>query len=119
MTNCCNISTVLFTVSRRPTRKQLQRYVSPPYAAHWREIGEKLGLPNGKLSEIRADNPKCKMAFNEMLAEWLNMDDTASWKKLFDALESSALLSRDEGNLSIVASCPQTFIAMNMYELYV
>ena len=103
MTNCCNISTVLFTVrNRKPTQQELNRYVSPKYAAQWRELGVELGLLECKLNEIEANNPlDCRKCCNRMLAAWLTSKPNASWKKLFDALESPVLQSSSEGKLRL------------------
>ena len=79
-------------MNNKPTIKHLNRHVTPQYAAYWKEIGVELDLPAGKLSEIGADYPlQCKRCCSEMLAEWLKVDLNASWKKLFDALESFPL----------------------------
>ena len=79
-------------MNSKPTIKHLNRYVIPEYAAYWKEIGAKLDLSAGKLSEIGADYPsQCKTCCIKMLEGWLSVDLTASWKKLFVALESSPL----------------------------
>jgi len=50
-------------------------------------------LSNAKLKQIKADNNTVKHCCNKMLAEWLNIDTKASWKKLFTAIESPAVTS--------------------------
>ena len=76
-------------MNTRPTLKDLYQYFIPQYAAHWRVIGTQLDLSTGDLEIIEYDNkdkaiPCCK----SMLTRWLEMDTTASWGKLFDAIES-------------------------------
>ena len=61
-----------------------------------------LGLSTAKLDIISADNPSdCTKCCNRMLAEWLRLNPNACWKKLFDALESPALQSSNEGKLRL------------------
>ena len=51
-----------------------------------------LNFSDAKLMTIRADHPhSIKDCCNEMLAEWLRVDPTASWNKLFAAIESPAV----------------------------
>ncbi|XP_065886389.1 protein NLRC5-like [Dysidea avara] len=81
-------------VSTTPTQRDLQRHVTPRYAVDWREIGVELGLSDAKLRAIRKDNPhSAKDCCNEMFSEWLRVDMTASWEKLFTAIESPAVSS--------------------------
>ena len=79
-------------VNTTPSPKDLQRYFTPQYAAHWRVIGTQLGLSTGALDIVKEDHhhesiPCC----NAMLEQWLQMDITASWGKLFTAIESPAV----------------------------
>ena len=39
-----------------PQMKDLQNYITPHYATHWRVIGTQLGLPKGRLDIIEHDN---------------------------------------------------------------
>ena len=82
------------TASTTPTLRELQRHVTPQYAADFREIGVELGLTDAKLREIEAGYPtNFKWCCNRMFAEWLRVDTTASWEKLFTAIESPAVSS--------------------------
>ena len=79
----------------------MYRYVTPSYGREWKQIGIELGLSYPQLKEIKADNHNVKECCNEMLAVWLNVDTKASWKKLFAAIESPAVISNptsDTGN---------------------
>ena len=86
-----------------PLPKDLQRYFTPQYAAHWRVIGTQLGLSTGDLEIIELDDRKAVPCCNSMLKKWLEMDITASWGKLFDAVESPAVFcgAPDKGNYSL------------------
>ena len=55
-------------------------------------IGTILGLPTEELRIIEANYPSnVKRCCNEMLEIWLKMDDSASWEKMFTAIESPAV----------------------------
>ena len=64
-------------------------------------IGIQLGLPIERLNIIENDNrDKAEPCCNAMLEKWLQVDTTASWRKLFTVIESSALSygAPDKGN---------------------
>ena len=55
---------------------------------HWFELGVQLDIRSDELIKIRKDwrdTDPCKL---EMVIHWLKIDPTASWKKLYDALEN-------------------------------
>ena len=75
-----------------PLLKGLHHYITPQYAVQWRVIGTQLGLPTGTLDVIEHDNHyKARECCNAMLKEWLQVDTTASWRKLFTVIESPAV----------------------------
>ena len=75
-----------------PLLKNLYENVTPLYAADWYEIGILLGLPSGELKAIKAGNPTdTKWCCNNMLEKWVDVDPSASWRKMFDALQSPAV----------------------------
>ena len=79
-------------MNNKPLLKDLYQYIVPQYAAKWREIGTLLDLPSGELNTIEAGYPtNVKWCCNKMLEKWLEMDTTASWCKLFIAIESPAV----------------------------
>ena len=81
-------------VNTTPSLKDLYEHITPGFAADWEVIGTLLGLPNGELKAIEAGYPtNVKWCCNQMLKKWLEMDPTASWGKLFAALESPAVSS--------------------------
>ena len=65
----------------------------------WREIGTELGLTDETLSIIQEDNPSSvKKRCNAMLSKWLKVDTSASWKKLFTAINYCTRQSFDQGD---------------------
>ena len=79
-------------VNTTPLLKDLHHYITPQYAVQWRVIGTQLGLPTGTLDIIEHDNHyKARECCNAMLKEWLQVDTTASWRKLFTVVESPAV----------------------------
>jgi len=87
-------------VNTTPSLRDLQGYFTPQYAPQWRVIGTQLGLPSGTLDIIERDNFfQTKDCCNAMLREWLQVDTTASWGKLFTVIESPAVSSApDKGD---------------------
>ena len=72
--------------------KDLYQHITPQYAAEWKVIGALLGLPSGKLKAIEAGWPtNMKWCCNQMLTKWLEVDASASWRKLFAIIESPAV----------------------------
>jgi len=68
--------------------KDLHKNITKNYATHWREIGVLLNLDNPKLDIIKADNPNNVVrCCDVMLSEWLRLDLSATWKKLFDVID--------------------------------
>ena len=71
-----------------PTMNKLIHYVSE-MASHFYTIGLELDIPNSKLKLIKKDTPDTKEQCREMLELWLEIDPSASWEKLCNALEES------------------------------
>ena len=79
-------------VNTAPLLKDLQQYITPHYAAEWEVIGTQLGLPTGGLKATKAETPTdFKRCCNAMLSKWLEVDPTASWRKLLSVIESPAV----------------------------
>ena len=79
-------------VNTTPLLKDLHHYITPQYATRWRVIGTQLGLPIERLNIIENDNrDKAEPCCNAMLEKWLQVDTTASWRKLFTVIESPAV----------------------------
>ena len=84
----------LFVGNEHPCLKDLCGYVTPLYAAEWREIGVGLGLSDPDLKVIRADHPtSTRDCCNNMFRFWLQVDPAASWEKVFNAIDSLAMSS--------------------------
>ena len=79
---------LIILVTLRPKLKDLYQHITPQYAADWKVIGALLDLPGATLDIIERDNHyKARECCNAMLREWLQVDSTASWGKLFTAIE--------------------------------
>ena len=79
-------------VNTTPLLKDLYQHITPQYAADWEVIGTLLGLPTATLKIIEYDNrEKARQCCNAMLSKWLEVDTTASWRKLFTVIESPAV----------------------------
>ena len=75
-----------------PLLKDLYEHITPYYAADWEVIGTLLGLPSGELKAIEAGFPtNVKWCCNQMFKKWIEMDNGASWRKLFTVIESLAV----------------------------
>ena len=78
----------------KPKLKDLYEHVTPRCAAKWKVIGALLGIPSEALDIIENDNVcKAEPCCNAMLKKWLQIDTSASWEKLFTAIESPAVCS--------------------------
>ena len=87
-----HISSTILIVNTTPLPKDLCRHITPQYAADWKVIGTLLGLPSAAIDIIEYDNHyKARQCCNAMLNKWLQLDTTASWKKLFTVIESPAV----------------------------
>ena len=98
---------LIIIVNSTPLLRDLCEHITPQYAADWRVIGTLLGLPQGELKAIEAGYPtNVKWCCNQMLEKWLDTDITASWRKLFTAIESSAVTcsAPDKGNWLCICS---------------
>ena len=91
---CCAINYVLLFAGSRPQLRDVHNLVTPDYAAHWRAIGTHLGLQKGLLDTIDHDNHhRAEDCCNAVWEEWFDMDTTASWSKVIEAIELPAVVS--------------------------
>ena len=82
----------LYVVNTTPLLKDLYQHITPQFAVDWIVIGTLLGLPSGALDIIEHDNMrKATHCCNAMLRKWLEVDITATWRKLFTVIESDAV----------------------------
>lgn len=68
--------------NKRPTMKELNRYVVNQYAIYWRDIGFELDLKCSKIDNIKANCFECEDRLYEVLKAWLQVKDHATWKTL-------------------------------------
>ena len=70
----------------------IQRLVIPNYSKHWKQIGIELQLQSWALDNIEvncAPYPrKVECCCTEMINQWLNIDGTATWLKLLNAIDA-------------------------------
>ena len=87
-----HISSTILIVNTTPLLKDLYQHITPQYATDWKVIGTLLELPSATINIIEHDNHyKARQCCNAMLEKWLQVDTTASWKKLFTVIESPAM----------------------------
>ena len=73
--------------SKKPTTKDLNRYVVRKFACDWKDIGIELGLDLNVLKIIARDNPQeSEACLREALDKWLKLNTDATWKTLEVAL---------------------------------
>jgi len=78
-----------------PLLKDLYTLITLNYAAHWKEIGVLLDIPEGRLAAINSDYPSNSVkCCNEMLAIWLKRNTSAKWKDIITAVDSPAVSSK-------------------------
>ena len=79
-------------MTSQPLLKDLQRYVTPHFAVHWKVIGAQLDISTSALGIIENDKMhQAVQCCNSMLQQWLDKDTAASWGKLIEVLESPAI----------------------------
>jgi len=88
-----NVSFPNIIVKSTPTLRQLCNHITPQYVHYWREIGILLGISNEILDEIKTHHHSEQTTCIEAVFEkWLEMDPSASWEKVFKAIDASGLL---------------------------
>ena len=77
-----------------PRLKDLFNIVTPDYAAQWKVIGTLLDISTGHLNGIERSFPaNAFWCCNRMLEIWLEIDTSASWKKLIQVIDSPAVMA--------------------------
>ena len=83
---------ILLVLNSQPKLKNLYNLITPEYAAHWKVIGTLLGVNNGIMDAIEGAFPtNIPWCCNKFLETWLRRDTKASWKKLIQVIDSSAI----------------------------
>ena len=87
--------------------KDLNRYVVQQQAAQWEGLGLELGLERYHINNIAKDHPnESVICCRKMLQKWLDIDPSASWRKLHDAVRR--IRSPTTGSMSTVSSANST-----------
>ena len=72
--------------------KDLHQYITPHYAADWREIGVLLGVHIGTLNSIEYERPTdVEYCCNKMLTIWLDTEIAASWTAIYNVIDAPAV----------------------------
>ena len=89
--NCINLIHII-GAETRPLLKDLQLYITPYYAADWREIGVLLGIRIGILNSVEYErSTDVERCCNKMLEIWLDNEADASWAKIDAVINSPAV----------------------------
>ena len=79
---------IIFAIDDRPDQRNINRYVVPHYATKWRDLGEALQICSSRLNIIATDNPNsCEERCKAMLRKWLELNPSATWDKLTNAVD--------------------------------
>ena len=72
--------------------RDLNRYIVEQQAAQWERLGLELGLKDYHIANISKDNPNRSVTCcREVLQKWLQIDPSATWGKLDDAVKNIKL----------------------------
>ena len=78
----------IFIGNKRPTLRDLYKYVVPKYAHKWRYLGVLLHFDQAELdiifSYFRNDSEEC---CRSLLSRWLERNRFVSWDELFSAID--------------------------------
>ena len=73
----------------RPDIKDLNRHIFQQQAAQWERLGIELGLKDYQIAYISKDNTNSSVTCcRVMLQKWLNIEPSATWGKLDDAIKN-------------------------------
>ena len=82
----------------RPDMRDLNRHIVEQQAAQWERLGLELGLQDYHIANISTNNSSYKqrqveVCCSQMLQKWLEIDSSATWGKLDDAIKNIKLPS--------------------------
>ena len=78
---------LIYTGDDRPDMRDLNRYIVQQQAAQWERLGLELGLESYHIANISRDHPnESVICCGKMLQNWLDIDPSASWRKLEDGV---------------------------------
>ena len=96
---------LFITAKDKPTIKDLNIHVIEQYAIYWKQLGVELGVKNYHIANITENNASRKLrqveeCCSQMLQKWLDIDPSATWDKLDDAIKkiTSPVSTDKEGN---------------------
>ena len=73
--------------NERPSLKEIVL----KFASKWERLGRQLNIENCLLQNIEKNNPHdCEECCSDMLSKWQEMNRSASWGDLIDALDKLA-----------------------------
>ena len=82
------------TGDERPDMRDLNRHIVEQQAAQWERLGLEFGLKDYHIANISKDNPNRSVTCcRVMLQKWLDIDPSATWAKLDDAIKKIKLPS--------------------------
>ena len=82
------------TGDEKPDMKDINRHIVEQQAAQWERLGVELGLKDYHIDNISKDNPNRSVTCcRVMLQKWLDIDPSATWAKLNDAIKKIKLPS--------------------------
>ena len=74
--------------------RDLNRHIVEQQAAQWERLGLEFGLNDYHIANISKDNPNRSVTCcRVMLQKWLDIDPSATWAKLYDAIKKIKLSS--------------------------
>ena len=92
------------TGDEKPDMRDINRHIVEQQAAQWERLGVELGLKDYHIANISKDNPNRSVTCcRVMLQKWLDIDPSATWAKLNDAIKkiklpsTTTLVSTDKG----------------------
>ena len=90
----CTYTYITILGTDKPKLKDLQKYVTPNYAALWEDIGINLDIELPQLEVIKRDNPgNTSGCCKDLWKKWLNANSDSTWEMLFAAIDSAVLLT--------------------------
>ena len=86
----------------KPKERLVYSHFTQKYAAHWKRIGNLLGVDEITLEKIACDGKSSKACFNELWKMWLSENTNASWNNVIEIISLTDLLQKiyiDERNI--------------------
>ena len=93
----------VYVENDKPQINELYQNVVPEFAVRWEELGLALGLEKSRLNIILSDNrynpDRTVGCCQKMLACWLEVDPSATWSRLEEAVTQLYYNSGSNGDL--------------------